>query len=206
MKSDREKEPSIEETKPILIKKYPNRRLYNTATSAYIVLDDIVELIKAGADFVVEDTKSGADLTRSILNQVIYERETAQGGHHFPLDVQKQLILMYDDAYGKMIPDYLRDSMNLFIAERDKMKNAFDDIITQNSKQMTEFNQRIADQNLEFFNRYFELFQAMSGMKKSNKRTAKTTEQSSSNDDKAAELGDIQKQINALQEKLKSLE
>ncbi len=204
MTRDQSKDVLKEVSKPLLIKKYPNRRLYNTATSTYIVLDDIVELVKAGTDFIVEDTKTGEDLTRSILNQVIYERESASGDYHFPLDVQKQLILMYDDAYGKMIPDYLRESMNLFVAERDKMKSAFEDIVTQNSKQMAQFNERLAEQNLEFFNRSLEFFQALSGMKASG--TGETPEQSENNDDKPAELSDIQKQIDALQEKLKSLE
>ena len=206
MKSPQKNTGSATEEKPLLIKKYPNRRLYNTATSTYIVLDDIVDLIKDGVDFVVEDTKTGEDLTRSILNQVIYERETAKGDHHFPLDVQKQLILMYDDAYGKMIPDYLRESMNLFVSEREKMKSAFDDIVTENSKKMAEFNERLADQNLEFFNRSFELFQAMSGMKPSRRAEQKNSEQSPSMHDKQSELSDIQEQIDALQKKLKSIE
>ena len=92
------------ESQAILIKKYPNRRLYNTSTSQYIVLEDIVALIKEGTPFVIEDTKTGEDITRNILNQVIYERETAQNDYLFPLDVQKQLIMMYDDAYSKMMP------------------------------------------------------------------------------------------------------
>ena len=68
----------------VLIKKYPNRRLYNTATSSYIVLDDIVELVKSGALFKIEDAKTGNDLTRSILNQIIYERESGPANFPFP--------------------------------------------------------------------------------------------------------------------------
>jgi len=201
-----ENEAATDEPKPLLIKKYPNRRLYNTATSTYIVLDDIVDLIKADTDFVIEDTKTGEDLTRSILNQVIYERETAKGDYHFPLDVQKQLILMYDDAYGKMMPDYLRESMSLFVSERDKMKSAFDEIVSQNSKNMAEFSERLADQNLEFFNRSFEMFQAMSGMKPSSKAGAKHASESEDGEKKKTELSEIQAQIDALQKKLTSLQ
>lgn len=186
---------------PILIKKYPNRRLYNTASSSYIVLDDIVELIRQEKDFIVEDTKTGEDLTRSILNQVIFERETAKGDFHFPLDVQKQLILMYDDAYGKMIPDYFRQSMKLFVSERDKMKSTFDDIVSQNSKAMTEFGQSIAEQNIELFNKsmaFFNSFNAKASPNADDKPASKPQ-------DKQKELEDIENQINALQEKLKSL-
>lgn len=188
----------------ILIKKYPNRRLYNTATSSYIVLEDVVELVKSGTEFTIEDTKTGEDLTRSILNQIIYERETAQVDYHFPLDVQKQLILMYDDAYGKMVPEYLRESMNLFVNERDKMKSTFEDIVSHNSKTMAKFGEQIAEQNLEFFNKTFEFFQSMSGMPTSANKS--TTSDDSAAAEKKSKLEDIQAQIDALQKQLKSID
>lgn len=192
--------------KPILIKKYPNRRLYNTQTSSYIVLDDVVALVKAGTEFVIEDTKTGEDLTRSILNQIIYERETANADFHFPLDVQKQLIMMYDDAYGKMMPDYLRESMNLFVNEREKMKSAYEEMVSFNSKTMTEFGERLAEQNMNMFNQTFDFFQAMSGVGRTANRDKKDVENKQDTGDKQGELKEIQAQIDALQEKLKSID
>lgn len=191
---------------PILIKKYPNRRLYNTATSSYIVLDDIVELVKSGTEFVIEDTKSGEDLTRSILNQIIYERETANADYHFPLDVQKQLILMYDDAYGKMMPEYLRESMNVFVAEREKMKSAFEEMVSFNSKTMAQFGENLAKQNLEMFNRSFDFFQSMSGLGKTEETDGKDVEPGGKSGDNPAALKAIQDQIDALQKQLKSFD
>ena len=200
-------EPTTDETKvePILIKKYPNRRLYNTQTSSYIVLDDIVELIKSGTEFVIEDTKTGEDLTRSILNQVIFERETAKSDFHFPLDVQKQLIMMYDDAYAKMVPEYLRGSMNLFVSERDKMRNAYEEMVSYNSKTMTEFGERMATHNRNMFDQTFGFFQAMSGMGKPDNSTKEAVETNIDEGDKQGQLEEIQAQIDALQKQLKSI-
>ena len=108
-KSDKNTSDNAQNDDIIIIKKYPNRRLYNTATSTYIVLDDLVELVKSGKPFEIRDTKSGDDITREILNQIIFERETGKSNFHFPLEVQKQLIGMYDDTYGKMMPSYLKE-------------------------------------------------------------------------------------------------
>ena len=196
---------TMDPTPVVHIKKYPNRRLYNTATSSYIVLDDIVDLIKGDVEFQITDTKTGADITRSILNQIIYERETAKGDHHFPLDVQKQFILMYDDAYGRMIPEYLRESMNLFVSEREKMKLTLDEIVNQNSKTMVEFGDHLAKQNIDFFNRTFELFQTMSGLRNDRSKPENQADDSTFSDDETRRLKDIQEQIDKLQAELKSI-
>jgi polyhydroxyalkanoate synthesis repressor PhaR len=205
LSSDKKPTESDKAATPIRIKKYPNRRLYDTSRGKYIVLDDIVTLVKSGTEFIIEDTKTGDDLTRSILNQIIYERETAKADFHFPLDVQKQLILMYDDAYGKMMPDYLRESMNLFVSERSKMEDAFEDIVSINSKNMAKFAENLAEQNMQYFNRAFDFFQTMSGMKSDKPTNEKDVDSEKDKDDKSSKLKDIQDQINALQKELKSL-
>lgn len=188
---------------PIKIKKYPNRRLYNTATSAYIVLDDIVLLVKEGVEFVIHDTKTGEDITRSILNQIIFERETKPSNYHFPLEVQKQLIGMYDDTYGKMMPDYLKESMNLFTAERERMSEAVESAFGRNTQAMMEFSQNMAKQNAEIFRRSWEMF---SGMAPSTSDEDKEqTEESSYELDREQELKDIQEKMDKLQQRLKSL-
>jgi len=187
---------------PILIKKYPNRRLYNTATSGYIVLDDIVKLVKDGTAFVIHDTKTGEDITRSILNQIIFERETKPSNYHFPLDVQKQLIGMYDDTYAKMVPGYLRESMNLFTNERERMSAAVENAVGRNAQAMMEFSQNIARQNMEIFKRSWEMF----GGSVSNTSNEETGHKDTAPvDERERELKDIQDKINALQSRLKSL-
>ncbi len=180
----------------ILIKKYPNRRLYNTATSAYIVLDDLIDLVKSEKPFEIRDTKTGEDITREILNQIIFERETAKSNFHFPLEVQKQLIGMYDDTYGKMMPDYLKESLSVFAAERERMKSTMENVVERNTKAMMDFSQNIARQNMEVFRRSWEMFGAPAG-------TSKTDTDVSEND--TEELDEIQKQINELQQRLKNL-
>lgn len=198
-------QPDAPSGEAIRIKKYPNRRLYNTQTSAYIVLDDIVDLVKAGTEFVIEDTKTGEDITRSILNQIIYEREADGGNYHFPLDVQKQLIAMYDDAYGQMMPNYLRESMNVFVNERDRMKETFQEIVDYNSRAMAQFNEKVTEQNMEVFNRTFEFFQKMSGMAVPMADAPKSENENQDATDKDQHLEEIQSEIDRLQERLKSL-
>jgi len=200
-KNTTENEGATEDAK-ILIKKYPNRRLYNTATSSYIVLDDLVELVKSGAQFEIRDTKSGEDITREILNQIIFERETGKGNFHFPLEVQKQLIGMYDDTYGKMMPDYLKESLKVFTAERERMKSTMENVVERNTKAMMEFSQNIARQNLEVFKRSWEMF---SNVPRESGKTDEAGNEPEPEDEENSELDEIQKQINELQERLKSL-
>lgn len=189
----------------ILIKKYPNRRLYNTSTSAYIVLDDIVELVRANTSFVIEDAKSGEDITRTILNQIIFERETKPSNFHFPLEFQKQLIGMYGDTYGQMVPDYLTESLNLFAAERSKINNAFENVVDRNTQAMMDYSQKLAQQNMELFKRSWSMFGMMTKSPSSAEQEDDAAPTEPEPQEKASELEEIQNQINALQERLKSL-
>ncbi|MFD0917400.1 polyhydroxyalkanoate synthesis repressor PhaR [Pseudahrensia aquimaris] len=204
-------EPAVAEG-TILIKKYPNRRLYNTSTSAYIVLDDLVQLIRDDIPFVIHDTKTGDDITREILNQIIFEQETSQGNHHFPLELQKQLIAMYGDTYGAMVPDYLTQSMELFVSERARMSEAMGDVVGRNTRMMMEFSQNMARQNMELFKKSWDMFGALSGTgsKRRDKLddtapTKTSTADGSQRDEREAELEEIQNKIDALQNRLKSL-
>lgn len=189
----------------ILIKKYPNRRLYNTKTSAYIVLDDIVELVKADIPFVIEDKKTGEDITRSILNQIIFDRETsgANSNYHFPLEVQKQLIGMYDDAYSTMIPDFLKQSLNMFKDEQTKMQSTMKDVVDKNSKLMMDMTTNMARQNMELFKKSMDLF--TNPLADQGQTASASKEEDESGTDRGTELEDLQNQINALQERLKQM-
>lgn len=196
-KSDEKMDNPSKNVDAILIKKYPNRRLYNTSTSAYIVIDDLVKLVKSGAPFEIRDTKTGEDITREILNQIIFERETGKSNFHFPLEVQKQLIGMYDDTYGKMMPSYLKESLDVFAAERERMKSTMENVVEQNTKAMMDFSQNIARQNLQVFKKSWEMFSGIS-----TNETSNSTPQTETNSN---ELEEIQDQINALQERLKKI-
>ncbi|WP_421726678.1 polyhydroxyalkanoate synthesis repressor PhaR [Bauldia sp.] len=113
---------------PTTIKKYANRRLYNTGTSTYVTLEDLAEMVKAGDDFVVYDAKSGDDITRSVLTQIIFEQES-KGQNLLPITFLRQLIRFYGDSIQNLIPTYLDFSIDSLVREQEKireqMANAF---------------------------------------------------------------------------------
>jgi polyhydroxyalkanoate synthesis repressor PhaR len=108
---------------PITIKKYANRRLYNTATSSYVTLDDLAEMVKAGNDFTVADAKSGADITRSVLTQIIFEEENKGGQTMLPISFLRQLIRFYGDSLQSVVPNYLDCSMRAFTDNQERMRD-----------------------------------------------------------------------------------
>ncbi len=114
---------------PITIKKYANRRLYNTATSSYVTLDDLCGMVKEGQEFVVYDAKSGEDITRAVLTQIIVEEE-AKGQNLLPIGFLRQLISFYGDSLQGLVPRYLEYSMKSFAKNQEQMRlylqNAFD--------------------------------------------------------------------------------
>jgi polyhydroxyalkanoate synthesis repressor PhaR len=108
-------------TKPVIVKKYANRRLYNTATSSYVTLDDLATLIKEGGDFVVHDAKTGEDLTRSVLTQIIVEQEQ-KGQNLLPISFLRQLISFYGDSMQFLVPGYLEQAMVAFARNQEQMR------------------------------------------------------------------------------------
>lgn len=117
-----------DEKEPVTIKKYANRRLYNTGTSTYVTLEDLAEMVKAGEDFVVYDAKTGDDLTRSVLTQIIFEQES-KGQNLLPITFLRQLIRFYGDSIQNLVPTYLDFSIDSLVREQEKlrsqMSNAF---------------------------------------------------------------------------------
>ena len=109
--------------KPVVVKKYANRRLYNTATSSYVTLDDLAEMIKEGGDFVVYDAKTGDDLTRSVLTQIIVEQEQ-KGQNLLPISFLRQLISFYGDSMQVLVPGYLEQAMIAFARNQEQMRNS----------------------------------------------------------------------------------
>src|ERR1700688_1481569 len=107
--------------KPTVVKKYANRRLYNTATSSYVTLDDLAKMIKQGGDFVVYDAKSGDDITRSVLTQIIVEQEQ-KGQNLLPISFLRQLIGFYGDSMQFLVPGYLEQSIIAFARNHDQMR------------------------------------------------------------------------------------
>jgi polyhydroxyalkanoate synthesis repressor PhaR len=117
---------STKQDEPIIIKKYANRRLYNTATSSYVTLEHLCQMVKDDVDFVVYDAKSGTDITRPVLTQIIVEEES-KGQNLLPINFLRQLISFYGDNLQWVVPSYLEHMMSSFSTNQEGMRQSMQD-------------------------------------------------------------------------------
>jgi polyhydroxyalkanoate synthesis repressor PhaR len=151
----------------VVIKKYSNRRLYDTQTSTYITLDDVRLMVRKGAEFEVRDAKTNEDLTRQILNQIIFDLELGGGQPMLPVNFLKRLISMYDNKLGDVFPYYLDGTMDTFLANQEKIQDHFRNIWGQyNPLDRMEAIQR---RNVELMNNAMQLFNPFEYNKPSDK-------------------------------------
>jgi polyhydroxyalkanoate synthesis repressor PhaR len=129
----------------VIIKKYANRRLYNTRSSSYITLDHLAKMTREGVEFKVLDAKTGTDITHQILTQIIMEEEASGGEQILPVNFLRQLIGMYGNSMQAMLPHYLEASMEHFRANQVKLHKAFEDSLGNNPLA------KLAQQNLAMF-------------------------------------------------------
>jgi len=140
-----------------IIKKYPNRRLYNTETSCYITLDDLFEKISLGEEFEVRDAKTDDDLTRQVLTQIIFEQE-AKGYSLLPISFLKRLISLYGNTkISPMVPNYLDITMENFMLNQEKLREFADTTSWQDFTPMKMF-ENITKQNMEVFESTMKIF------------------------------------------------
>jgi len=147
---------------PVIIKKYANRRLYNTGTSTYVTLEDLAEMVKKGDEFTVQDAKSGDDITHPVLTQIIFELENKDGQNMLPIPFLRQLISFYGDQMQMVVPSFLEQSMIAFAKEqerfREQMKSTFGgtpiDTMAAPMKALEEQTRR----NLELFQNAMRMF------------------------------------------------
>jgi polyhydroxyalkanoate synthesis repressor PhaR len=139
---------------PITIKKYANRRLYNTGTSTYVTLEDLATMVKNGEDFVVYDAKSGEEITRSVLAQIIFEQENKEGQNLLPINFLRQLIRFYGDSMQMMVPRYLEVSLESFTREQEKLRQQMAQAFGGSFGPMEEQVRR----NMEMFQKAFSVF------------------------------------------------
>ena len=141
---------------PVTIKKYANRRLYNTATSSYVTLEHLAQMVKDGTDFVVFDAKSSEDITRSVLTQIIVEEEAKGGQNLLPIGFLRQLIGFYGDQLGGLVPRYLENSMQAFQRNEEQMRQymqqALDGIFPFNPLE------EVGKQNMAFIENAMKMF------------------------------------------------
>jgi polyhydroxyalkanoate synthesis repressor PhaR len=127
-------EAPAEKREAVVIKKYANRRLYNTETSTYVTLEDLAQMVRSDRDFVVYDAKSGDDLTHAVLTQIIVEQESREGGQTLlPIPFLRQLIRFYDDQMGRMVPSYLQFSLESLVKEQEKFRSQLTTALTNPS-------------------------------------------------------------------------
>lgn len=139
---------------PVTIKKYANRRLYNTGTSTYVTLEDLAVMVKEGEDFVVYDAKTGEDITRSVLTQIIFEQEN-KGQNLLPIAFLRQLIRFYGDSMQMLLPRYLEVSIDTFTKEQEKYREQMAKAFGASGFGTLEDQVR---RNMEMFERAFSMF------------------------------------------------
>jgi polyhydroxyalkanoate synthesis repressor PhaR len=195
------KKPAADE--PITIKKYANRRLYNTATSAYVTLEDLAKMVREGQDFLVFDAKTSEDLTRSVLTQIIFEQEQ-KGQNLLPVPFLRQLISFYGDSMQGFVPSYLEMSMNSFAEERtrilDKMTSAFG-----GKERFEQFEEQIK-RNISMFEEAMRMFSPFA-QRGDTKRNAKSDEDGDGSraDTGGDDLESVKEQLREIQKELAAL-
>jgi len=186
---------------PITIKKYANRRLYNTGTSAYVTLEDLAEMVKQGEDFLVYDAKTGEDITRSVLTQIIFEQEGKNGQSLLPITFLRQLIRFYGDSIQMLVPSYLEFSIDKLTKEqqrfRDQFASAFDPTSLTNPRQMFGSLEEQARKNMAMFSQALSMFSPFA-------RTAAPAEGMAEPEAKT-DLEDMKRQLDDLQKRLDGL-
>ncbi len=140
---------------PITIKKYANRRLYNTGTSTYVTLEDLAAMVKTGEDFLVYDAKTGEDITRTVLTQIIFEQENKEGQNLLPINFLRQLIRFYGDSMQMMVPRYLEISLDSLTREQEKFRGQIAQAFGMGGFGAIEDQVR---RNMEMFERTFSMF------------------------------------------------
>jgi polyhydroxyalkanoate synthesis repressor PhaR len=148
---------------PTTIKKYANRRLYNTGTSAYVTLEDLAQMVKKGEDFVVHDAKTGEDITRSVLTQIIFEQESKVGQSMLPITFLRQLIRFYGDSMQMLVPSYLEFSIDKLTGEqqkfRDQITNAFGGTpLAEPTRQVFQSLEDQTRKNMQMFRQALAMF------------------------------------------------
>jgi polyhydroxyalkanoate synthesis repressor PhaR len=148
----------------VVIKKYANRRLYNTETSTYVTLEDLAAMVRGDRDFVVYDAKTGDDLTHSVLTQIIVEQENRQGGQTLlPVPFLRQLIRFYDDSIGRMVPGYLQFSLENLVKEQEKIRAQFATAFS-NPAAAFEVYQDQARKNMQMFEQALSMWSPFTGV------------------------------------------
>ena len=181
---------------PVVIKKYANRRLYNTQTSSYVTLDHLAQMVKDGTEFEVRDARTGEDITRSVLTQIIFEEE-AKGQSLLPIKFLRQLIRFYGDSLQSFVPGYLDMSMEGFTKNQGAMRDRIAEALG-GGNQMVE---NLTRQNLQMFENAMAMFTPFGAQTKPGE-SAKPAAKSAAQSD---EVADLKEEMEAMRRQLAEL-
>src|SRR3954470_9269682 len=183
---------------PITIKKYANRRLYNTGTSTYVTLEDLASMVKAGEDFLVHDAKTGEDITRQVLAQIIFEQENKEGQSLLPIAFLRQLIRFYGDSMQMLVPRYLEVSIDSLTREQEKFREQMAQAFGVTAFGPLEDQVR---RNMEMFERAFAMFAPFPRREDQAAEPEKPARSGGEIDDLKRQLEEMQKKLTRLSEK-----
>ena len=186
-----------DEKEPVTIKKYANRRLYNTGTSTYVTLEDLATMVKAGEDFVVYDAKSGDDITRSVLAQIIFEQENKEGQSLLPIAFLRQVIRFYGDSMQMLVPRFLEQSMQSLTQEQGKFREQISQAFGGVGFGPLEDQVR---RNMEMFEKTFAMFAPFARGQRATPGAAPDKPAAAGN-----EMDDLKRQLDEMQKRLDKL-
>jgi polyhydroxyalkanoate synthesis repressor PhaR len=184
---------------PTTIKKYANRRLYNTASSAYVTLADLAKMVKGGEDFVVFDAKTNEDITRSVLTQIIFEQEGIEGQSLLPTTFLRQLIRFYGDSMQTLLPSYLQFSIDRFSGEQQAMREAAGRMFGPEAFSAGSFAalQELTKKNFAAYSQALAMFSPFAG--------AATAESPPKKPNSEGDIDELRSQLSDMQKRLESL-
>ncbi|WP_293901622.1 polyhydroxyalkanoate synthesis repressor PhaR [Phenylobacterium sp.] len=182
----------------VVIKKYANRRLYNTASSSYVTLEHLSEMVKQGVDFVVYDAKTNDDITRTVLTQIIFEEES-QGQSLLPIQFLRQLIGFYGNSMQSFLPSYLELSLSTFTQQQERLRNQFSSF--GQTAGMAGYEDQIR-QNLLLFDRAMKMFSPFAFAPGSRTEDAQPATQSKTEPGNDDALTALRKQMSEMQAQL----
>src|SRR5207249_2243200 len=188
---------------PTTIKKYANRRLYNTGTSTYVTLEDLAGMMKAGEDCIVHDAKTGEDITRQVLAQIIFEQENKEGQSLLPIAFLRQLIRFYGDSMQMLVPRYLEVSIESLTREQEKFRNQISQAFGGSPFGALEDQVR---RNMEMFERAFAMFTPFARREQqAEAERAEKADKGTSPTGGGEEIGDLKRQLEEMQKRLDRL-
>jgi polyhydroxyalkanoate synthesis repressor PhaR len=186
---------------PITIKKYANRRLYNTGTSTYVTLEDLATMVKSGEEFLVYDAKTGDDITRQVLAQIIFEQENKAGQNLLPTTFLRQLIRFYGDSMQMLVPRYLEQSIDTLTREQEKFRTQMTQAFGGGAFGSGAFGplEEQVRRNMELFQQTFSMFKPFTAPRRTEAPADKPADDTAKGSD---DMETLRRQMREMQEKL----